>query len=109
VEKWARTASTLRTRGSTVRARLAGAIASADVPLKGVSHLLHAVARLRVERDLELQLVAGPQMVEASHRLERLRGGDAALGGRVAVGVRADRQRARVERARVVYSGGHPT
>lgn len=28
------------------------AIASADVPLKGVSHLLHAVARLRVERDL---------------------------------------------------------
>ena len=34
------------------------AIASADVPLKGVAHLLHAVARLRVERDLELQLVA---------------------------------------------------
>src|SRR6201991_2547073 len=34
------------------------AIASADVPLKGVSHLLHAVARLRVERDVELQLVA---------------------------------------------------
>jgi glycosyltransferase involved in cell wall biosynthesis len=34
------------------------AIASADVPLKGVSHLLHAVARLRIERDLELQLVA---------------------------------------------------
>ena len=32
--------------------------ASADVPLKGLSHLLHAVARLRVERDLELQLVA---------------------------------------------------
>ncbi len=28
------------------------------MPLKGVSHLLHAVARLRVERDLELQLVA---------------------------------------------------
>ncbi|WP_425002932.1 glycosyltransferase family 4 protein [Mycolicibacterium sp. S3B2] len=34
------------------------AIASADVPLKGVSHLLHAIARLRIERDLELQLVA---------------------------------------------------
>jgi glycosyltransferase involved in cell wall biosynthesis len=34
------------------------AIASADVPLKGVSHLLHAVARLRIERDLELQLVS---------------------------------------------------
>ena len=33
-------------------------IASADVPLKGVSHLLHAVARLRVERDVEVQLVA---------------------------------------------------
>jgi glycosyltransferase involved in cell wall biosynthesis len=34
------------------------AIASADVPLKGISHLLHAVARLRVERDVEVQLVA---------------------------------------------------
>ena len=43
--------------GHRVRNRII-AIASADVPLKGVSHLLHAVARLRVERDLELQLVA---------------------------------------------------
>ncbi|MFY1621261.1 glycosyltransferase family 4 protein [Micromonospora sp. WMMD736] len=34
------------------------AIASADVPLKGVSHLLHAVARLRVQRDLDVQLVS---------------------------------------------------
>ncbi|MDT5059348.1 MAG: hypothetical protein QOF66_7714, partial [Mycobacterium sp.] len=34
------------------------AIASADVPLKGISHMLHAVARLRVERDLDVQLVA---------------------------------------------------
>jgi glycosyltransferase involved in cell wall biosynthesis len=34
------------------------AIASADVPLKGVSHLLHAVARLRIERDLDVQLVS---------------------------------------------------
>ncbi|WKG03380.1 glycosyltransferase family 4 protein [Mycolicibacterium sp. HK-90] len=34
------------------------AIASADVPLKGVSHLLHAVARLRVERNLDVQLVS---------------------------------------------------
>jgi glycosyltransferase involved in cell wall biosynthesis len=34
------------------------AIASADVPLKGISHLLHAVARLRVERNLEVQLVS---------------------------------------------------
>jgi glycosyltransferase involved in cell wall biosynthesis len=34
------------------------AIASADVPLKGVSHLLHAVARLRVERNIDVQLVS---------------------------------------------------
>ena len=46
-----------RPRQGRVRNRII-AIASADVPLKGVSHLLHAVARLRVERDLELQLVA---------------------------------------------------
>jgi glycosyltransferase involved in cell wall biosynthesis len=34
------------------------AIASADRPLKGVGHLLQAVAKLRSEHDLELQLVA---------------------------------------------------
>jgi glycosyltransferase involved in cell wall biosynthesis len=34
------------------------AIASADRPLKGVGHLLQAVAKLRTEHDLELQLVA---------------------------------------------------
>ncbi|MGK2882958.1 MAG: glycosyltransferase family 4 protein [Mycobacterium sp.] len=34
------------------------AIASADVPLKGVGHLLAAVAKLRTERNVELQLVA---------------------------------------------------
>ncbi|HEX5143971.1 MAG TPA: glycosyltransferase family 4 protein [Mycobacterium sp.] len=34
------------------------AIASADVPLKGVSNLLQAVAKLRTERDVELQLVS---------------------------------------------------
>jgi glycosyltransferase involved in cell wall biosynthesis len=34
------------------------AIASADVPLKGVNHLLHAVARLRAERELDVQLVS---------------------------------------------------
>lgn len=37
------------------------AIASADVPLKGLSHLLHAVARLRADRDLrnlDVQLVS---------------------------------------------------
>jgi glycosyltransferase involved in cell wall biosynthesis len=40
-----------------VRGRII-AIASADVPLKGISHLLHAVARLRVERNLDVQLVS---------------------------------------------------
>jgi glycosyltransferase involved in cell wall biosynthesis len=34
------------------------AIASADVPLKGIAHLLAAVAKLRTEKDVELQLVA---------------------------------------------------
>lgn len=34
------------------------AIASADVPLKGVAHLLEAVAKLRTERNVELTLVA---------------------------------------------------
>lgn len=43
--------------GERVRNRII-AIASADVPLKGVNHLLHAVARLRVERDLDLQLIS---------------------------------------------------
>jgi glycosyltransferase involved in cell wall biosynthesis len=46
-----------RPAGERVRNRII-AIASADVPLKGVSHLLHAVARLRVERDLDVQLVS---------------------------------------------------
>lgn len=40
-----------------VRGRII-AIASADVPLKGVSNLLHAVAKLRSHRQVELQLVA---------------------------------------------------
>ena len=34
------------------------AISSADRPLKGIGHLLQAVARLRAEHDLQLQLVA---------------------------------------------------
>src|SRR6201987_3767832 len=45
----------------STRSRIPGriiAIASADRPLKGVGHLLHAVAKLRTEHDLELQLVA---------------------------------------------------
>jgi len=36
------------------------AVASADVPLKGVGHLLEAVAKLRTERDVQLVLVAKP-------------------------------------------------
>lgn len=45
----------------SARPRIPGriiAIASADTPLKGVAHLLQAVANLRTEHDLELQLVA---------------------------------------------------
>jgi glycosyltransferase involved in cell wall biosynthesis len=34
------------------------AIASADTPLKGVAHLLQAVATLRTEHDVQLQLIA---------------------------------------------------
>lgn len=34
------------------------AVASADVPLKGVRHLLESVAKLRAERDVELVLVS---------------------------------------------------
>ncbi|WP_305779529.1 glycosyltransferase family 4 protein [Nocardia nova] len=34
------------------------AVASADKPLKGISHLLQALARLRLTHDVELQLVA---------------------------------------------------
>lgn len=45
------------------------AIASADVPLKGVANLLHAVARLRPVRDVELQLVA---RLDAGGRTEKL-------------------------------------
>lgn len=44
--------STTRVAGRLV------AIASADRPLKGVVHLLEAVAKLRTERDVELQLVS---------------------------------------------------
>jgi len=45
----------------TLQPRVPGriiAIASADVPLKGVSSLLQAVAKLRTARDVELQLVS---------------------------------------------------
>lgn len=46
-----------RPRSTRVRGRII-AIASADVPLKGVSGLLHAVARLRADHDLDVQLVS---------------------------------------------------
>ncbi|WP_280264148.1 glycosyltransferase family 4 protein [Nocardia wallacei] len=46
-----------RPRGRRVPGRIV-AVASADKPLKGIGHLLHAVARLRLSHDLELRLVA---------------------------------------------------
>lgn len=46
-----------RPRGDRVPGRIV-AIASADSPLKGVAHLLESVAKLRVERDVELHLVS---------------------------------------------------
>jgi glycosyltransferase involved in cell wall biosynthesis len=45
------------------------AIASADTPLKGISTLLHAISRLRVQRDLELQLVAKVEPNGPTHKL----------------------------------------
>jgi glycosyltransferase involved in cell wall biosynthesis len=45
------------------------AIASADTPLKGVRTLLHAVARLRARRDVELRLVAKVEPDGPTHKL----------------------------------------
>jgi glycosyltransferase involved in cell wall biosynthesis len=45
------------------------AIASADTPLKGVSTLLHTVSRLRIHRDVELQLVAKVEPNGPTHKL----------------------------------------
>lgn len=45
------------------------AIASADTPLKGVSTLLHAVAKARVNRDVELRLVAKVEPDGPTHKL----------------------------------------
>ncbi|MEI7716254.1 MAG: glycosyltransferase family 4 protein [Mycobacterium sp.] len=45
------------------------AIASADTPLKGVRTLLHAVARLRARRDIELRLVAKVEPDGPTHKL----------------------------------------
>lgn len=46
-----------RPAGERVPGRIV-AVASADVPLKGVRHLLESVAKLRAERDVELVLVS---------------------------------------------------
>ncbi|KMS88407.1 glycosyltransferase family 4 protein [Prauserella rugosa] len=46
-----------RPAGPRVPGRIV-AVASADVPLKGVRHLLEAVAKLRAEREVELVLVS---------------------------------------------------
>jgi glycosyltransferase involved in cell wall biosynthesis len=46
-----------RPRGERVRGRIV-AVASADHPLKGVAHLLDAVAKLRVDHEIDLQLVS---------------------------------------------------
>jgi MMP alpha-(1->4)-mannosyltransferase len=45
------------------------AIASADTPLKGVRTLLHAIARLRASRNLELRLVAKVEPNGPTHKL----------------------------------------
>ncbi len=45
------------------------AIASADTPLKGLRTLLHAIARIRVNRDVELRLVAKLEPNGATHKL----------------------------------------
>lgn len=46
-----------RPRAARVPGRVV-AVASADKPLKGIAHLLDAMAKLRVEHDVELQLVS---------------------------------------------------
>jgi len=54
------------------------AMASADAPLKGISTLLEAFAKLRTERDLELLLVTKPQPGGRTEQLiDRLAIGDA--------------------------------
>jgi MMP alpha-(1->4)-mannosyltransferase len=54
------------------------AMASADAPMKGISTLLEAFAKLRTERDLELLLVTRPQPGGRTEQLiERLSIGDA--------------------------------
>lgn len=55
-------------RGERVPGRVV-ATASADTPLKGVDTLLHALARLRERRDVELVLVGRPTPGGATERL----------------------------------------
>ena len=58
--------------GERVEGRIV-AIASADRPLKGVVHLLEAVAKLRVDRDVELRLVSALEPGGATEqRIEEL-------------------------------------
>jgi glycosyltransferase involved in cell wall biosynthesis len=45
--------------------------ASADVPLKGLRHLLEAVAKLRTERDVELTVIGKPRDESGAPRLIR--------------------------------------
>ena len=45
--------------------------ASADVPMKGLRHLLEAVAKLRTERDVELTVIGKPRPESGAPRLLR--------------------------------------
>jgi glycosyltransferase involved in cell wall biosynthesis len=45
--------------------------ASADVPMKGLRHLLEAVAKLRTERDVELTVIGKPRDESGAPRLIR--------------------------------------
>jgi MMP alpha-(1->4)-mannosyltransferase len=67
---------TFRPRGERMPGRIV-AVASADHPLKGVAHLLDAVAKLRVDHEIDLQLVSSlsPGGV-TERRIEQLGLGD---------------------------------
>ena len=43
---------------------------SADVPMKGLRHLLEAVAKLRTERDVQLTVIGKPRPDSGAPRLE---------------------------------------
>lgn len=68
--------ATFRPRGDRVPGRIV-AVASADHPLKGVAHLLDAVAKLRVDHRVDLQLVSSLAPGGATERrIEQLGLGD---------------------------------